>query len=113
MEEISNMSVILPDRDEEHSPRLRVIQGGKEPQVKPEGADPQDPDWLSKLEIGTNFVTADKFGDYIGTQWVVLYKTDKTVFLEARGHEHPIPVIPKKFCRRHQLIEVLSIRKEE
>lgn len=95
-------------KEDEEVKKFRVITGGKEP---PD--DPNNPDWLSKLDKGTVFLVQDKLNpnDFNLGLIRLLNKTDKSATLAIKQGEAIIEafVNPLRFCKKYSLYEVLGV----
>lgn len=71
--------------------------------------DPDDPCWLNGIGNGAIFLVSTKNAplEFVLGEFLVSGRTEKCVYLLARGQQEPFPVDPNRFCRKFSLYEVL------
>jgi hypothetical protein len=89
-------------------PKLTLITGGKGP---PD--DPDNPDWLTKLDNHTTFlVESKKDSNFTLGQFTIVLKLKKAILLLMEGAKQPIWVNPLRFCRDFNKFEIVQTGEE-
>jgi hypothetical protein len=112
--EIKEMKQVLDinkQEEEERSanpPKLTLITGGKQP---PD--DPDNPDWLSKLDNHTTFLVQKRNDSTFSLgQFTIVIKLKKAILLLMEGAKTPLWVDPMRFCRDFNKFEIVQTGEE-